>query len=594
MSCVFTLWFYKTRKFLLTRLLPRLYHVSVKEEFSWFYKTRQNNMDNKNNKIPLYNEISQYAMIHNAKTICICALYISFCNHFNKADSDLYKNAISVCNKDDITKGLLSLIKDRTSGYDKTLFATSALDFASNNFLDYGFINSNSHLSEIVANLLEIQKSDVVCDFGSGYGSFLGYIANNMDDPVFRHNLFGYEINDDSCLLSKMILEMCGAKYTILNNDFLSLSNTVNYDKGYVFPPFGIRFERNSVELNNNLKSLINSRTSTEWLFVLKALSAMKENGKLITLLPEYTLFKASDSPIRKYLLENKMIEGIVSLPSNAAPYNNAKLAIVVISNDNKDFKYINGEELLKDLPIKGLNSKEASGDIVVAYNSNQSERYTIVNIENIHYNLAYNSIVRKVEDDNLPELDKVADIYRGCAWTLSSFKDDIVGNESAYQLLASGDISDTGSIDYNNLVYIGGDRKLDKYAVEEGDLVITAKSTRVKIAVIKNKPNRKIIVTGGMIIVRPHKNELVSTYLKVYLDSERGRKQLSMIQKGAVIVTIPFENFQKLKVNLPSINEQLDIGNRFDSLIKDIDHKKEELRKSEESLMNFVNETVK
>lgn len=551
-------------------------------------------MEEKRNKTTLYDELGPHALLSNAKATCISGLYLCYCELFNKRNADLYKSAYQICSKDDLARNTLQLIKTKTKSFDKKSFADNALDFATRNFLDYGFLNSNPHLSELITNLLKIQKSEIVCDFGSGSGSFLGFVAKNMDDPFFRHDLIGYEINSDSCILSKMVLEMCGAKYIIQNLDYLTCQKVAPFDKGYVFPPFGIRYVRNATKLSKESAVLINSRTSIEWLFVLKALENMKQSGKLVALLPEHTLFKASDSEVRHYLLEKGLIEGIISLPSNSFPNNNTKLALVVLSNNNKEFKYIDGEELLKDLPIKGLNSKEASRDIQVAYDSNKVEKYQISNVEIVHFNLAHNAIIKNIEDNDLPELDKVAEVYRGCAMTLSNFKGDIVESKSSYQILTSSDIDENGSIDFEKLTYIGGDKKLDKHALEEGDVVLTSKSTKVKVAVIKDKPDRKIIVTGGMIVVRPHKGELNGTYLKLYLDSEKGRQQLSMIQKGTVIVTISFENFQKIKLDLPKIKEQEAFEKEYDYHSKLLKKKKEELKQIEEAFANFINENIK
>ncbi len=545
-------------------------------------------------KSTLFNEIAPYTMLPKAKSVCISALYLSFCDSFNKKNLDLYKTATGICLKDETSKLLSALVKEKSCKYDKPTFAKCSLDLASKDFLDRGYSNTNIYLSELVAGLLKIQQFDVVCDFGSGVGSFLGYVAKTMDDPFFRPALFGYEINSDSCILSRMILEMCGAKYTIQNIDYLSSQNSVSIDKGYVFPPFGIRYERNAIKLSDELEKLTNSRTSIEWVFVLKALESLRPHGKLAVLLPEYALFKASDSDVRHYLLEKEMVEGIISLPSNSFPNNNAKLALMVISKNNKVFRYVDGERLLKDLPIKGLNSEEASRDIQVAYDSDGVEKYQKDNVEDVHFSLAYNAIIKDLENNDLPALDEVADVFRGCALTLSNFKDDIAESTSMYQIITSSDIDEAGSVDYGKLTYIGGEKKLDKYSLKEGDVVLTSKSTKVKVAVIKNKPDKKIIVTGGMIIVRPHKGKLNGTYLKLYLDSEKGRKQLSMIQKGSVIVTISFENFQKLKLDLPQIENQEELEKTFELYSELLKQKKEELRQTEEKITNFINSNIK
>ena len=530
----------------------------------------------------------------NSKAASISGLYICYCDYIGKKNPNLYKLALNIVNKDDVSKSLFNLLKDRTKKYNRDSFEINAVVLSVFRFADSRLNTSNVFLSDLVAHLLDVQKTDVIFDFGSGVASFLSLIAASYDEPLIRHELRGVEINSEDANLANMVLEMCEAKYEIRNADFLKTSTDKYYqfDKGYVFPPIGLRTDLSSIDIIN--KELINSRTSSEWLFVLKALEGLKENGKLTALLPDGALFKASDTKIRQYLLENGLIEGIISLPANAFSDSNIKLSLVIFSKGNKAFKYVDGEELLKDLPTKGLNSEEASTDLFTAYNLQEVKKYSLGNVENVYYNLSLNSIIEKESDNSLPILSDVADVIRGSNMTLSNFKDEIFEGESSYQILTSSDIQENGIINYEKLINIGGGKKYDKFVVQKGDVIITAKSTRVKVAVINIEPTKKIVVTGGMIIIRPNKDKLDGTYLKLYLDSEKGRRALSAIQKGTTIVTISFENLLRLRLDLPPLEYQVDVASHYIIMNEQYESAKRELDLMEKEINNYVNKNIK
>lgn len=555
-------------------------------------------MSKQNEKATLISELGPYALMPNSRIACASALYLSYCDYKGKKNAELTKIANNSVSRDTNSKTLQTLIQSKTKTFKQTQFEANAVDLSVRNFLDYRLSNSNIYLSELLLNILDVQNSDVVYDFGSGTGAFLTCVARKNKDSLVRPDIRGIEINSDDVAVSKLLLEICGAKYTIKNEDFLTYKFDEKadlYDKGYVFPPFGLKYSEVDTHTSEIYKELINSRTSSEWLFVLKALMGLKENGRLVALLPDGALFKAPDAAIRKYLLNQKLIEGIISLPSNAFDDSNIKFSLVVLSKGNDSFKYVDGEELLKDLPIKGLRSSEASRYLYVEYFRKDVKKYSLKNVETVHFNLSKNSIINNDYelDGTLPTLGQKADILRGCNLTFANFKDDIYEGESAYQILTSSDIKEDGSVDLDSLIHIGGDKKYEKFTVQKGDVVMTSKSTKVKVAVINEEPKHKVVVTGGMIIIRPHKDELSGAYLKMYLDSEKGKKTLSLIQKGTVTVTISFENLGMIKINVPDIKTQKEFESEFENLANKRKEARKKLEDAEKEIANFVNKIV-
>lgn len=456
---------------------------------------------------------------------------------------------------------------------------------------------SNPSLSEFVARILEIKSSDSVFDLGSGYGNFLVSVGLFYRDQAIRPALFGQEINIDAYNISCMALTMCGANYHIENVNSMENSKCPSFTKGYVFPPFAVRFDRSAADqFKFRGEELFVPKTSSEWLFVFKALEGMNKGGKLAVLLPEGVLFKAQDAGIRKYLLDNNLIEGIVSLPAGTLyPWAGVKTSLLILSYGNESFKVVDGEEVLKGLPVKGLSSHEAAVDLYNAYNSKDVELINDSDIKSLDFNLSYSSLHSKdiyQGLDNLKAVSEVAEVLKGSPLTIAGFKDQIASSATPYQILTSSNI-EGGIIDYESLPYIGDGKKYEKFFARKGDIVMTTKSTKVKFAVINEEPSTSIIVTGGMIIIRPSPELIDGTYLKMFFDSARGKAILASIQKGAVITTIPLNDFKNLKLPCPPIDEQKAVSKKYNSLLAVYDGMKKEVEDMERRLANFYEDSL-
>ena len=135
------------------------------------------------------------------------------------------------------------------------------------------------------------------------------------------------------------------------------------------------------------------------------------------------------------------------------------------------------------------------------------------------------------------------------------------------------------------------GDGKLDKYAIQNGDVIVTSKSSKVKVGVVDFEPKERIIVTGGMIIIRPNKEKLNPIYLKAFLDSELGQQELRMIQKGSIIVSINAKDLSNIDVPYLDIKKQEQIANSYQNNVSSLIALKEEAREIENKLKNILDE---
>ncbi len=557
-------------------------------------------MLNKRKYLAIEEFLQKCGSVQNKKEFIIGLLYMDYTSRFGGGNKKL-EEYVRTRILHDPFKPLDSITEDEYKSFFKAISLEKEefpdIVLALLNMNDPFHMFSNPSLIDLVTRVLNIQNSDIVFDFGSGYGNFLVTIACWNRDKIIRPALYGREINVDSYNVSCMALAMCEANYRIQNVNSMINATCPPYTKGYVFPPFGIRFGKDaSNQFKFRGEDLFNSRISSEWLFVFKSLEGMAQDGKLVALLPEGTLFKAQDAEIRKYLLGNGLIEGIISLPSGVLfPWSGVKTSLLILSRGNESFKAVNGEEVLKELPIKKLTSHEAAVDLYNAYTAKDVEHIRSKDIKSLDFNLSYNALHTKGVYQNLSNLkaiSEVADILKGSPLTISAFKDQIASGATPYQILTSSNIED-GIIDYDSLPYIGDGKKYKKYFVQRGDVVMTTKSTKVKFAVINDKPSTSVIVTGGMIIIRPHGDIVDGTFLKMFFDSTRGKAILASIQKGVIITTIPLNDFKNIMIPCPPIDEQRALSKKYNNLLAVYDGMKKEVENVEKRLANFYDDSL-
>lgn len=559
-------------------------------------------MLNKDKYLAIEKFLQKYDSLQNKKEIAISLLYMDYISRFGGGNKNIEEYIQTRIFHDPFNP----LSKIQISENDcKTFFKTLSLEkeefpdivLALLNGEDRFHMFSSPSLVDLVTRILDIQNSDIVFDFGSGYGNFLTTIACWNRDQIIRPALYGQEISVDSYSVSCMALTMCEANYHIQNVNSMINAKCPPYTKGYVFPPFGIRFGKYlSDQFKFRGEDLFNSRISSEWLFVFRALEGMTKGGKLVALLPEGTLFKSQDAAIRKYLLSNGLVEGIISLPPGVLfPWSGIKTSLLVLSYGNTAFKVVNGEEILEGLPSKKLVSHEAAVDLYNAYVAKDVERIQNQDIKSFDFNLSYNALHAKDTYQglsNLKVISEVANVCKGSPLTIAAFKDQIASSATPYQILTSSNI-EGGVINYDSLAYIGDGKKYEKYFIQKGDVVMTTKSTKVKFAVINDKPSTSIIVTGGMIIIRPHANAIDGTFLKMFFDSARGKAILASIQKGAIITTIPLDYFKSLKIPCPPIDEQRALSKKYNSLLNIYDGMRKEVESMEKQLANFYDDSL-
>ncbi len=487
---------------------------------------------------------------------------------------------------------------------DYSIFLNDILEYIKNNdkiIQKYTNIEISNDLSKLIIDLLDLKEEDTILNVCSRNGRFLNNLLLNSNDNL-NLKVIGQEINQELNELSSILLSLNNKRFELENLDIIKESKYPNFNKCLIFPPFGIKFDEKIYEKYNSISNgLINQRTSGEWIYIFNLLKELKDNNRIIEVIPDNILFRTYDSDIRKYLLDNNLIEGIISLPIDTFKGINVKTSLLILSKDNEYIKLIDGEEVLKNQREGELEDKNNKyNEIFNKYRSNSILKIKKEDIKSIDYNLTYKSLSNiNIYNDinnyefNSKRLEEVCDILKGCNLTYSNFKDLIVEESTNYKILTSGDIDDNGFINYEELKHIEKGEKYLKYFARNGDIVITSKSTKAKVALIDLEKEENIIIASSMTILRFKEGIIDPLYLKMFLDSSKGKKLLDCVQMGSVIVTISIKDLSLLQIPYIPYENQLKKVNMYKEWLNLYELRKNQVKVLKNVIENFYDLTL-
>lgn len=439
-----------------------------------------------------------------------------------------------------------------------------------NYILENRFYYATSHsLGNFSASILGQIPNAKILDAYSGNGYFdCDYLSFNKSAEID-----GYEINADSVDIAKAISYIFNAKLSssydgvkkcnYIHADFLTANLKENYyDLAFADCPIGLKYNRNNISnIGLATKFIKNNVISIPWLTALKMESCLNDKGKAVIVSSAGSLFGVVDKEVRKYFIEKNLISHIIELPENINLYSSIKLYLIVIEKGKKDKKirFSNVSDFVKkERRINKINILEALDEV-----QNKSIEIDLKEIEINDYTLDVNRYInnKKMVIEYGITLDNVAEkIFRGYQFTASQIDEMYTVNEEEanYKILEVSNIDNLGSID-NNLKCINSKGKdLDKHLLQNDDIVLSAKGSKNKIAIIeKIEDNENIIPSGSLIVIRLNKNKMLPMYLKAFLESETGQIILNLSKTGIAIPSIIPSSLMKIVVKCPSIQEQ-------------------------------------
>jgi type I restriction enzyme M protein len=505
------------------------------------------------------------------------------------------------------------------TAFDLDVLEKFILETSPNN--PHSYIQSmQKHLKKLVAQLLDVQTSDRVADFGTGAGDFLCYLQKQVPDAYY----WGDEIGTDAFAIAKIRAAIIGEnRIEVVQEDMFcgAKSNGLEFDKAFCYPPFGMRMGKmpniENFLLTQPALPVVKGTCSGEWFFALKMLSCLKENGRGVLMMPIGGLFNQLDNSIRKYFLERNLIETVIKLPNKVLDYMSLPVALIVFNKKNNEMVNLVDASQLEFKKNSSDFSVEKLCSFITAINEDKFtwESVKFENTTILTANMADTPIpcIAKVdyrdlivrgnmdpahytrEEIIIPYEDKfesaIEEIFRGALISSAELDDIKTDATTSYQYLTPAGIQD-GFIS-NELQYLSdGAGKYKRYYLQSGDLVITKNGSPFKVAIAEVSPKQMIIASGNVFVIRLKEKKADRFYIKAFLESDKGQGILARAAVGSVMPMLTINALKDMSISLPPLPKQLKVSCRYKAKMNEIVLLKRNLAQAMASLGQIFDST--
>lgn len=390
-------------------------------------------------------------------------------------------------------------------------------------------------VSRFIMNLANLEEDATVYNPFAGVASFATFLKTSQE-----YN--GQEINYRTWALGALRLMAHNqnlSEYKIED----SVEKWIDY-KGFDLivsnPPFNMKLRNRSF--------------SIESFIIEKSLHQLHNRGQLICIFPESFLFKKTkrDFEFKKYLIENNLIETIISLPNGIFKHTGIGTCIVIINRKKKyknKIRFIDATSFIKSTS----NSREKLLDdlsLLEQIESSNKKYVQLVDKETIIKN-GYNLLTsRYYIDDNFKgvRLQEITNLIRGArsekaetgkVVKIKDLKNDIVN----YNL----DISEIE------------EKEVPEFAIrkiQQSCLLVALKWRTLKPTYFEYN-GEPIYISTDISAIRFDKKMVNISYLINELHADYVLSQLDGLRLSGIIPTLRSEDFFQVKVKLPSVEEQ-------------------------------------
>lgn len=447
---------------------------------------------------------------------------------------------------------------------------------------------SPKEVGTLLSCLLSLGRfgEETVYDPTAGLGNVLVEIGKSANDPT-RIRLEGQELNEQVWAMGQMNLILHGLYNSeikpgdvIRNPQWLENGTIKKYDYIVMDTPIGFKnWGREDAEADpyGRFKFGLPGLANGEMAFIMHVIASLTEKGKAIVIVPPGVLFRGgADQEIRQRLVDNNLIEAVITLPSNLHQGLSVQFSIIVINkNKNRDklrkIQFIDAAEGFQAAKTRGLNLLRAEDILKIAETYNEKKevkQYSclvdILEVEASNWNLNPRRYMGQVEieskigtikvnadaflegDAEKVKLGSIATLFRGILPPKQPLTE---GQAYTHKIINLSDVQE-GQIVLENLtgVNLKDERsRVLKYEVYPGDVILSSRGTTIKVAVVPHT-NEKMVISNNFICIRIY-DGYEPFYIKAYLESPIGLHLLQAHQYGAAANTLNTKDVSEIEV---------------------------------------------
>lgn len=464
-----------------------------------------------------------------------------------------------------------------------------------------------SNIAKLCTRLLDVNPNDFFADFGAGIGEVLNLAAleqdfkrettngKHLNSPTDsgcsdRYRFRGIEVNRELAAIAAIRTFLLTHEYDCIRvADVFEYDPSEVYDKIFCCPPWGLRSWKMLGAkrfLSKHYPALPDEATqcSGEWLFALRAMTSLAENGTAVVATTNGAMYNRSDVAIRRYFLERGWIRAVVSLPERCFSDTNISTALLVLGRGNKSVRFVDATTGGTSERWLTTFSDEQIAAIVNAVSGASTEP---LQAEDLPVDrILKNSAVlfpprvlhapRKIEN-GVPLGSLAKEITRGANLVAAERAKLTTSEPTAFRYLSVGDIQDGRIV--KNLPYLTEiPRRYLSHCVRDGDLIVTKTGKPFKAAVVRVPENTTILFGGNLLAVSVDETKADAGFLAAFLSSEAGLEQLAARSVGSALPTIGARELGETTVPCPSLALQRKTANAYRAKLDEIAYLKDRL----------------
>ncbi len=302
-------------------------------------------------------------------------------------------------------------------------------NFAASGGQKAGEFYTPPEVSDLIAELLDPQKGDSICDPACGSGSLLMKCGRKV---VSNHNskeyaLYGQEAIGSTWSLAKMNMFLHGEDNhkiewgdTIRNPKLLDKNGDLMlFDIVTANPPFSLDkwgYEQAENDKFDRFRRGLPPKTKGDYAFISHMIETLKPvTGRMGVVVPHGVLFRgSSEGKIREKLINENLLDAVIGLPEKLFYGTGIPAAILIFKKQKSDDSvlFIDASREFKSGKNQNNLTEENIAKIVATYRARESvDKYaylaTLQEVKNNDYNLNIPRYVDTFEEE--AEIDLVA-----------------------------------------------------------------------------------------------------------------------------------------------------------------------------------------
>ena len=277
-----------------------------------------------------------------------------------------------------------------------------------------------SSLSGLAKELLAHTSYDTLYDPAIGAGKLAYEVSLNHENV----KIYGQDIHPMELNICKMLLTLSGRinelsylkeGHTITSPKHIEEGKVKTFDCVVSQPPFGLRdWGIEQILEDDRFHRGLPPKTHGDYAFITQVVESINETGKGLMILLTGPLFReAREGEIRRQLIEENLVETVISLPGNML-HGTALPVNIVIFNKQKsspDIFFINATSFVTRKRTQSTLTESAIKEIANLYHNHEEveEISRIVSIDEIkanRYNLMVERYVTKKQVQEVFDLD--------------------------------------------------------------------------------------------------------------------------------------------------------------------------------------------